>query len=425
MLRKLGIFEKAMLIANRHAPFNIVSVLRMEAAPTPGVVKRALSLLQERHPLLQARIIDNNNRPFFETIPPTNFPFTVIERTSSEQWRQVAEKEMAFAHDAAAGPLFRVVYLYQDGYGDLVLNVHHAIMDAVSGLNLLEELLRLSSGDVSHLPALEPAPALDERFPLSYQGLRRVFSTMRYALSQMTDMLRYQWKNRGKRLPSIPVGGEVHTATLILPEELVTSLAWRGRKEGLTLNSMLNSALVLGTNRHLYEGKPVTMRTFTFVDLRPFTQPPTSPENLDNYISMMGQTIDVKGDQDFWGLAKSLHAKIYHSLKSGDKFSASLMSEMLLNLITRYKFMRFGAIALSYSGVVPLAKLYGHIEVVGLHGFVSGFNLGPEMASQARLFNDQIWWDFIYLDTDMDAEMAEKIIGEVKAILEDAARKSR
>jgi hypothetical protein len=46
------------------------------------------------------------------------------------------------------------------------------------------------------------------------------------------------------------------------------------------------------------------------------------------------------------------------------------------------------------------------------------------MASQARLFNNQIWWDFIYLDTDMDAEMAGKIIAEVKAILEEADRGS-
>jgi hypothetical protein len=139
---------------------------------------------------------------------------------------------------------------------------------------------------------------------------------------------------------------------------------------------------------------------------------------------MMGYTVDVAGDMDFWKLARDVHQKIYRSLKHGDKFSASLMSESLLNMFTKMKSMRFGATALNYSGNVPLKTHYGNIKVVGLHGFVSGYDLGPEIASQARLFNDQVWWDFIYLDTDMDAALAETIIAEVKLILENASQAS-
>ena len=65
MLRKLGIFERAMLIANKHAPFNIVSVLRLENAPSPDIVKGALEMLQKRQPFLRARIVDGVKEPFF------------------------------------------------------------------------------------------------------------------------------------------------------------------------------------------------------------------------------------------------------------------------------------------------------------------------------------------------------------------------
>lgn len=424
MLRKLGILEKAMLISNRHAPFNIVSVLRLENAPSPDEVKAALTVLQKRYPLLGARIVERNNRPYFEALPVKDFSFKTIERANAESWRNVAEKELAAGHDSAAGPLFRAVYLYRDGFGDLVLSVHHAIMDAVSGVNLLDELLRLCAGDVTSLPTLEITPAMEERFPLPYKGPWRGIATMKYALSQMADTFRYQWRNRDKRMPHVRLGGRGSTATLILSEDLVDSLSRQGRKRGITLNTLMNAALMLATNRHLYGGKPVTMRTFTFGDLRPFTEPPTPPESLANYMSLLGITIDVSRNQDFWALAKELQTKIYRTLKSGDKFNAVLMSEMLLKMITRTKFMRFGATALSYSGVVSLEKQYGEIEVIGLHGFVSGYDLGPEMASQARLFNDRVWWDFIYLDTDMDAALAEKIIGEVKTILEEAGQGS-
>jgi len=421
MLRKLGTLEKAMLISNKHAPFNIVSVLNIEKAPPPNEMKVALTVLQKRHPLLRARIVEEGNHPFFESLPGTDFSFKTFERTNAELWRKVAEEEMAAGQDSAAGPLFRAVYLYRDGFGDLILNVHHAIMDAVSGVNLLDELLHLCAGEMTDLPALEIAPAMEKRFPPPYIGPWRGIATMKYALSQMADTLRYQLRNRGKRMPPVRLGGCGHTATLILPEDLVDPLSRRGRQAGLTLNSLLNAALVLATNRHLYEGKQLSMRTFTFADLRPFTEPPTQPENLANYMSLFGITMDVSGSQDFWTLAKELQTKIYHTLKSGDKFSSVLMSEMLLKMITRTRVMRFGATALSYSSVVSLEKEYGEIKVAGLHGFVSGYDLGPEMASQARLFNDQIWWDFIYLDTDMDAELAGKIIGEVKAILEEAS----
>ena len=424
MLRKLGILERAMLVSNRHAPFNIVSVLRMESAPPPEKVKAALGVLQKRHPLLRAKIVEGQKQPYFESLPSIEFTFKILERTGDEAWREAAEIEMAAGHDSIVGPLFRAVYLYRDGRGDLILSVHHAIMDAASGVNLLDELLRLCAWEATQLPALEIPPAVEERFPAPYKGLWRGIATMGYAFSQMADTFRYQWRNRGKRLPPVRLGGGGHIATLILPEDLADVLSRHGRKRGITLNTLMNAALMLATDRHLYGGESVTMRTFTFADLRPFTEPPTPSEHLANYMTLMGITLDVFGNREFWGLAKELQAKIYHSLKSGGKFSAVLMSEMLLKTITRTKFMRFGATALSYSGVVALEKQYGDIKVTGLHGFVSGYDLGPEMASQARLFNDQVWWDFIYLDTDMDAEMAGKIIGEVKAILEEAGRGS-
>jgi NRPS condensation-like uncharacterized protein len=419
MLRNIGIFEKAMLIANKHAPFNIVSVLKMEHAPSPY-----LEIIQKRQPFLQARIADARIHPFFEQLSSTDFPFTVIERNNKDQWCQIAEQEMVFRFDHNIGPLFRASYLYKDGYGELVLNVHHAITDAVSGMNLLDEFLHICAGDIADLPRLDPVPAMEARFPSPYQGVRRTINLTGYVFSQIAEMLGYLWRTRNKRTPPVRLNGHGHIATLILPEALVDSLARQGRVEKITLNSLLNAALMLAVNRHLYAGRFVPMRTFSFANLRPFTQPPTPPEYIANYISMLGYTVDVSGEKDFWELARVLHAKIYRSLKQGDKFSASLMSQSLLKMFTKMKSMRFGATALNYSGNVPLKTQYGTIKLVGLHGFVSGYDLGPEIASQARLFNDQVWWDFVYLNTDMHAELAEKIIDEIKSILENASQKS-
>src|SRR6185436_1893130 len=103
-----------------------------------------------------------------------------------------------------------------------------------------------------------------------------------------------------------------------------------------------------------------------------------------------------------------------------DKFLAVLMSESLLKMFTTMKSMRMGSAALNYSGAVPLETQYGDIKVTGLHGFLSSFDLGPEVSAQARLFNNELWIDFMFLETDMNRETAEKIVEEVRAILEGA-----
>ncbi len=423
MLRKLGIFERAMIIANKHGPFHIVSVLRLENAPSPASLENALREMQRQQPLLRACIIEKGKTSYFEALGSHEFPFKVIERTNPNQWREIAEKEMAYRHDHATGPLFRAVYIYSDdGYGEFILNIHHAIMDAASGMKLLDKILRLSAGETAERPPSEISPVLEGEFPPQHRGLRRVFNTGRYALSQMGDMIRFAWQTRGKRIPPVRLGGRGHTSSLILPDDLINVLARQGRKKGITLNSLLSAAQVIAVNRHLYDGQPVPMQTFIFPDLRPYLNPPIGAEKLANYISIMRFTLDISGESDLWQTAHQLQSQVYRALKSGEKFSASLMSETLLKAFTTLKAMRFGASALNYGSNVPLRSQYGEIKLVGLHGFVSAYDLGPEMSSQARLFNDEVWWDFIYLDTDMDTDVAEKIIAEIKLILENASQ---
>lgn len=136
---------------------------------------------------------------------------------------------------------------------------------------------------------------------------------------------------------------------------------------------------------------------------------------------MMRYTVDVKGDADFWSQARDLHRKVYASLKSGDKFVAAGMSESLLKMLTRFKTIRTCASALNYSGMVPVQPRYGNIKVLEVHGFVSAFGFGPEMASQAQMFNDQLFWDFIYMDADMGKATAKAIVEEIKSVIASGA----
>lgn len=416
IIRPLGIFERALFLSDQHQPFNVVSVLRLESPPPPQTVQRALSFLQQRHPLLRACIKDGA----FVNLSPSS-SFYTIESQNDHLWLEIVEQEMNTRLEAT-DTLFRVNYIYFPNRADLILTFHHSIMDAASGMNLLDELMWFCADKNTPLPPLEVVPPVEERFPRSFRGLPGLVKLFSYGLAQMAGEVQYQWKMRGKRKSAVHLGGRGFPLPLVLPEPLVDELSKKCRLQKVTLNSLLNAALLLADNRLFYGGESRLMQTFSFADLRPYTVPPMHAENLANYISMLRYTVGVSGENDIWDITRRLHEKIYRSFKQGDKFLASRMSESLIKMFYGLKSMRMGASALNYSGAVSLESQYGEIKVKGLHAFLSASDLGPELSAQVRIFNNELWIDFMFLESDMDRETAEKIVGEVKAILEGAGK---
>ena len=93
------------------------------------------------------------------------------------------------------------------------------------------------------------------------------------------------------------------------------------------------------------------------------------------------------------------------------------MSGALLQMLFRFRSFRMAVTAMNYSGAIPLQKAYGDIRVVGVRGFASNFGLGPEFSAQTLIFNGKLFWNILYLETDMDAETAQRITDEIKEIL--------
>ena len=424
MKRELGTLERAMLIADQHAPFQITGVLRMEDAPPPHVLKQALRILQRRHPFLRALLFRERGKYSFADIADPEFPFYVLPRWNAGHWIAIAEVELARRVDAARGPMFRCTYLYNatDQRGDIILTCFQAIMDGSSLSRLMHDLLSICASILEQKTVsvyeLAPAPPAESRFPSAYRGFLLTLHKMRYALKQSWDELLYNFQTRNKRVPAVHRdSSQGHILSVQLPADLTETLLRRAHKEGMTLNSLLNAAMLLAVNRHLYAGQQVPMRTLSFASLRPYVEPPLGDEDLAFYVSMLQHTLTVSGGADFWSLARRLHSRINSSLKSGDKFAAAALAEPFLARLTALKVSRMATTGLNYSGMVPVQSVYGSIRVMGLHSFVSAFDLGPELMGEAQIFNTHLFWDFVYLEEDMSREEAEAIVEEIKSIL--------
>lgn len=424
MKRDLGTFERALVIADQHAPFHIVSILNLESAPPPHILKQSLQILQNRHPFLHSRLLHEKGTYYFATLVDPALPFYFLPRWNADHWIYIAEVELAKRIDASTGPLFRCTYLYSaaDERADIILSFYHSIVDASSVSQFLHQLLVVCASFVDQktvsLYELPPTPPAESRFPSAFRGLSLAIHQLRYAFQQVIDEFIYQMQTRGKRVPPVHRhASKGHVLSIQLPEDLTAALVQRAHKEGMTLSSVLNTAMLLAVNRHLYTGQQVPMQTISMASLRPYVEPPLGDEDLASYISLLRHAVSVSGGIDFWALAHSLHKKIYSSLKSGDKFVAATLAESLVRRLIRSKQFRMAAISLNYSGVVPVQSVYGRIRVKGLHGFVSPYDLGPELSEEALIFNNQLFLDFAYLEADMSREESHAIVEEIKSIL--------
>ena len=427
MNRELGSLERALVTADRHAPFHSVHVLRLEAPPPPQILGQALKAMQNRHPLLSVRLIKEKGRYHFTSLVNPILPYRVLPRWNDDHWIKVTQVELGIHIEPGIDPLFRCIYLYDANqkHAEIVLTFFHSIVDDASVAHLFDELLTAcaSFADLGTVTVSEllPVPVQESRFPSAFRGVSLAMKKVRYLLQQTVDEVSYIFQARATRVPPVH---KKNSRGQILPVyfsvDFVEKLKHRSRLEQVTLDALLQSAMLIAVNRRLYADRLTPMRTFSFWDMRPFVKPPLEDENLACYFSMLRHTLLVEGGVDTWQLARQIQNKYYRSLKAGDHFVAATLAESFLKSITRTKSARMGATALNFNGETQFKQNYGEIKVSDIHSFVSPYNLGPELAGQARFFNGQLIWDFTHLEADMSADEAWTVTEEIRSILNSA-----
>ena len=428
MKRALGKFETAAALSGEHAIWNIVGVLLLEKTPPPETIRKALDILQKRHPLLAARLIIERGRHYFESGNIPKIPLKQIERTSDQQWTKVAEDDLNYKFEHEHGPLMHCT-LVGDGHrqGELILAAQHSIVDGTSIENMLRELMRLcvvinEGRSIEGFEPLSPLPPVETFFPSGFQGFDLQRKSMGYFMAQMSDEVAYQFALRGKRKPPIHLEARGCILPMRTPQKVTAAIVSHARKQRVTLNSVVNAAVLLSVQKHLYAGEAMPFRFMSMADLRPYVEPPAPKNQVACYIAPLRYTTRIDPDDNLWTLAQCINQQIYLSTKKGEKYLASVMGEQFLRMTFTLKKMRMATTAISYGGASQLQRQFGPYKIIGVHGFVSNFGLGPEFSGQVSIFEDELWWDMLYLDSDMDAKKAQQIADEVNQILNLASQ---
>lgn len=426
--RPLGRMEAALTLSDEHWPLNMVAVLKLAAVPDAEMLRASFEQVQRRHPALRTRIERRGRRYAFAYDGVAAIPLRVVEGAEPDSWIEVVEDALNTNLPAAIGPLASATLL-PSGEGasaELVLTFHHSIIDAVSGTNLLREVLAaygaLGEGDPPPWAVpLDVAPAADNLFPPGYRGAWLRARRVGFACRTMGSETRYRLAMRRAGPPPVRPNARTRVLPALLDADVTTQLGRVARRRRLTFSSVLHAAVLAAVHRHRYDARPVLLRTLSFSDLRPYLAPPMPVEPLACYTAMTWQDVPMGEHSDMWALARDVQQRVDAATRGGAKFVASSMSLPLMRMALAAKRLRMGNTALSHTGVAQLRERHGPLEVRGLHAFISNLGLGPEFSLRTGIFGGRLTLDAAALDTDMERDEMRRIAADVAAILEAAA----
>ena len=403
-------FRRMAAIINDRYAFNVVIALHLNPRPTTDAIQMALAALQARHPELRCRIErEPHHRFIFDVKAPVPVEENHVDDLSA--WPRFAEQLLNTRLDAA-GPLLHCRMLITESRDAAVLlfSFHHAILDGTSAEVLLGNFLQLLGGEITPpLPPVEPMPDLTDLLPETLRGLRRALAMAGFLARTMRGEMAYRLGVR--RQASLPLQTDAQCRVLSLEwnENETRALIRATRRSGITLNSLVTTALAAATCRVLYPPTDRVIRMITFSNLRPYLSPPLPSETLGCGISMIQLDQKLPNGSSAWDIAPQFQENLLHTLRRGDKFFTYLMSDKVIAMVIRLNRVRLGDSAMSYSGPLQLPERAGPFELTGVHAFISNNRFGPVLAGQARLFRDRLTVDLQYLDSDMSPALAAQI----------------
>ena len=348
LTRPLGLTERVLLERERVNHWGTVSsVLLLDSKEelNQDHLRKALSLLPKRFPLLRMRINEKASEACFEEMDMADtVDFEVLDEIAADNWEEGFEKEINGAlFNTETGPLWRVRLLREtmvDGKlrSALVFTFLHVFCDALSIFQLQKKLLEFLTSlcsseefEVESLP-LRPAmeslmsnlidPSIGERLLFSsYFTLQRV----KTFFAKPKNLYLSVYPPVADSDPSITK--KTCLLSRILSEEETTLLIKSCKENKCTVHGAITASTHLAISQILQQKKhglefPVSVESSYTVSLRKYCQPKVNNDEFGVYVCGGALSVPVPllypdDKQGFWEFARACSREVHTQLSSG------------------------------------------------------------------------------------------------------------
>lgn len=419
----------------------IFQILRVQGKLTPEIIRKALSWLQMRHPLLRAHFVEDDhyyrfqvdhydNRELDEKI--AGVPLCVVKRADDAHWLKITEDELCRDFDPESRKLWRMIFLHSENSchsNEIITFIHHAISDGVSITGFAHELLsfcRQIATGTNHVPDLEVLPLL----PAAELMLPEIPPSCKFS-SQPPQNHSSEEKQTPWNFQVDQPLNERRARILYfqLDEAIMTQLRACCKRQHTTVNSALIAALLIST---FNKTDSIHHVCFSFaINLRTFCEPKVDNEHFGCYIMMEQARITLSQNISFWDLthncSKEIEKQIDIRQRQGflpKKFHKSFLSSMMVTGLSKSNAQQqfSGGPALSNLGVLDLSEKYGPFQLKEIYTGapqVSGLYMVFLCVST---FREKLFCTLSYTEPLLSREAANSIADSFVSQLEIAGK---
>lgn len=374
LIRKLNFLERLEWEIGNGLPFNAVMHLVIPSVLKESTLKILLEHIKKRHLLLSAKIIHSNGYYEFEhSDQPIFLTYKVLndEWIHEDQKNKILFNELNTAFDRKS-LLIRCCCYVSQKESLLIITLHHAIADGLSGLSLTFELLQMydhqllgyeiESYQKPLLPPLESMlPDLCNMQSMPYSSAEGIPNQKNNAQSKTFS----------------------HTFSFSRNETKI--ILAQCKSKDVTVQGLLTAAGILTLLESLQIDVPWEIMTHHLVNMRRYLSPEVSNDEMGCLISQINVPIKIANTETLWDIAHDIASLLGEAIDSGAHFDtlSNLYTWLIQNPTTdcvqEAARVKSPVFSLSNLGKVTLPDLSHPLLVpTELHALVTIHNLYPE-----------------------------------------------
>ena len=444
--RPLGATENLYWRFDARSPINFGVVVQLIGRLEAVELEEALLALQYRHPLLRVKILpDGKMQPWFRS-GVGRIELREIEGSPAQAWSQL-EQEVNRAFNSRIGPLMRVV-LVRHGAEDqsLVMVFHHSVSDGKSSIYLTRDLLQSikqqRNGQSARLAPLALLEYYGDRIPKLDPGegtvaIRKAWRT----LKGITQFLEEAGFPIGLQHPKIhkadkQADARPHRGVMIEMRELdsaiTKTIAQRAKKEGTTMQCVLNAALSLTVATESPTGFLQRTACSQVLDMRERLDPPVG-EECGLFASGASSLHILEKNTPFWPFARKIHQQLQHSVVTPLPFFHPVMHQQFIRLGNELKAHNYRLFSKIVGRLHPEGLAVSNlgrvcIEVENSPLKITRFGFGTNttalnyLSTSAATWEGRMIWSFngdVSLGRERLADLADKTVARMMRALQE------
>ena len=427
--RKLGLIENLFHIIHDIGGMIDVNIARIEGDIETNILRKALDLLQNRHPMLRVRIIELADCAYFSSQEIKKIPLRTITKTNENQWLEIAEEELHQKFSDEFTPLCRITLLkssLSNGISEIVATFHHAITDGLSCMNFIDELL-------FYYQKIAAGEKITEAIALPY--FSPIEQTLAPSFVDLNDIEKSESKNlQEPPVPKLIIETEAppnqrrtRLVKRIITSETIFNLKQRCKQQKTTVHGALSAAMLFGATSISTFNEPIHLSCSSNINLRKYSKPEIDPNYIGCFVSSVENIHSLTKNIDFWDLARECKKQVNSSINEtinnlidGKRF-ANINRLSMRKSLEKNSTGRIKTINISNRGKFDLAKSYGKLKIKEIYFTVGQHLFGPCLWLGAVTFHEQLFCSFAHVTPLISSKTMDNFADSVVAILEKAS----